>query len=795
MAVLLQALRGGPNLLIITDLVTDEMVFVSDRVARITGHEPAAVEHHCSEELGVLVDPGVRRALAERAAAGEALEGAVLRLRHLEGHDVLVVASARRVDVAGHPFLVTSLRPAGSADRTQAILGSVAPHVDLTLWRTDLATRATERYAPWGPEAGPMEAFVERIEPADRPRLKAAVQGATLGGEATYAVQVRERGADGQVRPVQVQAVIHRDSAGIPVAFSGVNLGNAGVLARSRDRGERFVTALVEALDVAVVGLDARGRVRVFNESAARLTGWPYPEIIYRSWFEAVVPEGRRAEVQAGFARASQGKAGPHELEQTLLTRSGAERRVQWRITALGDGEDWLAICVGVDVTEERAARTRLEQRVSHDHLTGLLNRAGLLAELGRALGRARRGHQVVAVHLLDLDRFKPVNDAHGHAVGDALLMAVADRLLRTVRAGDRVARMSGDEFVVVQMDPAPHEATALAARLVDVVAEPLEVASLRLTVGTSVGLALSGESDETAEALLGRADTALYRAKQEGRGRFCSHDAALAAKHTARTLLTAELDALIARGGPALHWLPVIDLHTGAVLALEALARWPEPARAEPAEFILLAEQTGQMEALGLVTQRAVVAAGRQWRAAGLAVPTLVLNLTATELASPSVERRITSLLAGLGWPPGALELDLAARAWQTTHPWERARLAALASAGAALTLDDVGDGPLPLDLLEEVPLTRLKLGQAFIARGCSSALGQAAVHAVVGLARAVGAMVVAEGVETAAQAAALTAAGCQAAQGFWLQRPLPTEAVPAWLADRARRPPGPPR
>src|SRR4051812_14875937 len=297
-----------------------------------------------------------------------------------------------------------------------------------------------------------------------------------------------------------------------------------------------------------------------------------------------------------------------HGTTRTIVTRK--------RLVGLGDGTR-LLVGVITDVTRYREAEAHIRHLAHHDALTGLPNRALFRERLGRALAAARRRGGPVAVLCLDLDRFKPVDDTLGHPGGDALLRAVAARLLACVREGDTAARLGGDEFAVLQAGAGqPEAAQALARRLVEALSAPYEVLGHQVVVGASVGVALAPGDGRDPDELLKRADMALYRAKADGRGTFRSFEPGMDARLQARRLLELDLRKALAAGELELHYQPLVDLRTGAVSALEALLRWRHPARGlvPPGEFVPLAEEIGLIVPVGEWVLRRACADAAGW-------------------------------------------------------------------------------------------------------------------------------------------------------------------------------------
>ena len=425
-----------------------------------------------------------------------------------------------------------------------------------------------------------------------------------------------------------------------------------------------------------------------------------------------------------------------------------------------------------------RQALERATHLATHDPLTGLPNRALLREHLGRALAEARKGGGTVAALIVDLDRFKPVNDVHGHQVGDRLLLDVAERLRRATRGTDLVARFEDEGH-------GPREAAArLAERVVSALEAPFELAGGRgaAQVGCSVGVALAAAGDENADALLGRADTAMYRAKAEGRGRFRFFEAGMDERIRERAALAADLRAAVAADALEPHFQPLVDLGTGRLVGFEMLARWPHPRRGQvpPVEFVPIAEDTGL---IGPMTERLLRRACR----AAVAWPagvTLACNISPVQLRDRGLPAIVRAALAESGLQPGRLEIELTESALLDDFGLAREILAELKALGVRLALDDFGTGYSSLRHLQALPIDKIKIDAGFVRSMADSAESRKIVTAVVGLGQSLGLPTVAEGVEDAAAAGLLVGLGCNVGQGWLFGRAVPEGEAAALAA-----------
>ena len=447
------------------------------------------------------------------------------------------------------------------------------------------------------------------------------------------------------------------------------------------------------------------------------------------------------------------------------------------------------------------AAEAALTELVHHDSLTGLLNRPGLLHALH---GRLRRsadpalpaGAPVPTVFFVDLDGFKAVNDGLGHSSGDELLQVVAGRLRDAARAGADVARLAGDEFVV--LDDVPLAAAgAVAARLLDVLAEPVVLQGVEVVVAASVGscaadVPTAGPSPDddvaaAADQLLRRADTAMYRAKAQGSGRWEAHVPGSADPAIDRLLLLEQLRGALRDGELRVHYQPRLHLPTGTVSGVEALVRWQHPTRGllQPGEFIDAAEESGVIRELGAWVLTEAVEQAVRWDADGTAPGLQVaVNVSARQLADTDLVGRVAAVLARAGLPSSRLVLEITETALMHDPEAALRTLQELRSLGVLLAVDDFGTGYSSFTYLKQFPVDELKIDRSFVAGMTTDPGDRAIVASCVHLAHAMGLVAVAEGVESAAERDALRELGCDQAQGYLFSRPLPAEAVPLALA-----------
>ncbi len=426
--------------------------------------------------------------------------------------------------------------------------------------------------------------------------------------------------------------------------------------------------------------------------------------------------------------------------------------------------------------------RAGAEYRAQHDPLTGLPNQVLFRDRVNVALAHAARHGSGFAVMFLDLDRFKDVNDSLGHAVGNQLLQAVANRLRQTLRAEDTVARMGGDEFtLLVAGTTGARDCQIVADKVLRAFSEPFLVGARELFVSSSIGIAVSPADGTDFDTLLKHSDTAMYRAKAKGRDASHFYTSAMSAKAEVKHALESSLRAAIERDELELHYQPKVDLKHRSVVGLEALVRWNHPKLGvlSPGAFIPLAEETGLIVPLGEWVLEAACRQVRQWIEAGLTPIPVAVNLSARQFRQQRVEDVVARVLEEQGVDGRLLELELTESVFLHDVHATRATLAELRSLGVRCAIDDFGTGFSGLKYLAEMPIDSLKIDQSFVQKISRATDDAPIVGAVIALARNLHMNVVAEGVETEEQARFLTAHGCEQMQGYLFSRPLPVGEI----------------
>jgi diguanylate cyclase (GGDEF)-like protein len=430
------------------------------------------------------------------------------------------------------------------------------------------------------------------------------------------------------------------------------------------------------------------------------------------------------------------------------------------------------------EITQRKQAEETIRHLAYHDSLTGLPNRALLEDRLAIALARAKRSGQTLAVIFLDLDEFKLINDTLGHSIGDELLRGAAERLKVLVRDGDTVARVGGDEFVLLLTDvEGVDDVVEVAERVGRSLKEPYRVARLELTVTSSAGISFFPADGEDATALLRNADTAMYRAKDEGRDNFQLYTSGMGEQVRKRLTLENELRRAIDHDQLVLHYQPIVDIRSGEISTCEALVRWQHPERGlvPPIEFIGVAEKAGLITALSEWVMRSACLQHNAWQDAGLCPVPIAVNISSHRFQYTGFGEMTRRILSETSLDPRNLHLEITEGVLMEDVDRAAMVLKGLRDLGMHISIDDFGTGYSSLSYLRHLPIDVLKIDMSFVSGITSNREDQAIVRAIIALARSLRLKVIAEGVETREQLHFLRDEGCDLAQGFLFARPMP--------------------
>ncbi|ALL12442.1 putative bifunctional diguanylate cyclase/phosphodiesterase [Caulobacter henricii] len=555
------------------------------------------------------------------------------------------------------------------------------------------------------------------------------------------------------------------------------------------ERAENFMTAVVEAMPSMVFVKRADDhRYVLLNRAGEKTLGMSREEMIGRTDADFYSPE--QAEIYAQRDRDLVASGEVRVIEEDLVPRKdGTMAILRTKKIAIFDSEGKAEYLVGVseDIADRKRAEAQIARLAHYDPLTELPNRVLFQKDLGEALSRRARSGDKLAVHFIDLDRFKSVNDTLGHPLGDALLRIAAERLRGCVRDGDTVARLGGDEFAVVQTGLADLTgATRLAERVVEAMAAPFDLQGHQVMIGASVGVSVAPSDGDDADELLKKADMALYRAKADGRGAFHFFERAMDEELQARRALELDLRRALTAGEFQLYYQPLYHLGDDRVTGCEALLRWNHPDRGmvSPADFIPIAEEIGLIVQLGEWVLRQACAEAATW-------PDhvrLAVNLSPAQFRDRALVSTVVSALAVSGLPAQRLELEITESVLLQDNVANMSMLHDLKALGVRISMDDFGTGYSSLSYLRSFPFDKIKIDQTFVRDILEDSDAMAIIKAVLDLGSSLGIVTTAEGVETVEQLNALRDQGCAEIQGYFISRPAPASEIARLLGVEAR-------
>lgn len=554
---------------------------------------------------------------------------------------------------------------------------------------------------------------------------------------------------------------------------------------------QQFAASVFHNAIEGIVITDAKGIILSVNPAFTQITGYSadeavgknprllksnhHDEAFYRAMWQSIEATGEwKGEVW------NRRKGGEVFLESQCIRRvNGEEGAIHY-------------VAVFNDITEQWRKDQRIEHLAFHDSLTGLANRSLLGDRLRHAIALGERTGDTLAVIAIDLDRFKNVNDGFGHDKGDELLRVVAARLQVVARETDTVARIGGDEFVMILPNPGrPEEIAAIATRIIEGIACPIEVGGLSLRVGTSIGIAVFPNDGRDASSLLKNADAAMYDAKANGTSIYRFFSTAMTDRAHARLHLEMDLRRALEHDELELHYQPKICLHFGVPCGAEVLTRWHHPGRGiiSPMMFIPIAEETGLIEPIGNWVLEEACRQLSAWRKSGTMLSSLAVNVSAIQLRHGVLADQVRELLIRYDLPGNALEIELTESAVMNDPAQAIESMKAIRALGVKIAIDDFGTGYSSLSYLKRLPIDTLKIDRSFVMEADRSEDGAVICSTIIGLAKNLNFDVVAEGIETDAQLSYLKGQGCNIGQGYYYSRPLPLPELAKWLAANPSR------
>ncbi len=578
-----------------------------------------------------------------------------------------------------------------------------------------------------------------------------------------------------------------------PIVADGVVVGAIAtfvdISGRKQVEAQLSLAAKVfEQSGEAIMIADAQRNIVMVNQSFTAITGYSEADVLgqnprmlasgkhdhafYHAMWQDIATQGRwQGEV---WNRRKDGSLYPELLS----------------IIQVLDAQGGITHYIGIssDITQHKAAQVRIQRLAHFDPLTGLPNRALLNDRANHDLSAAQRHHTQLVVMFVDLDHFKNVNDTLGHRIGDALLITVAVRLKSAVREVDTVSRQGGDEFVLILPDTDADGAAHVAGKLLEAVAQPYQIEGFELTVTLSIGIALYPGDGEDFEMLSKCADAAMYRAKHDGRNTYRFFTPEMQARSAQNLHMENDLHRALERKQLLLHYQPQISLSDGRVVGMEALLRWQHPdlGMIAPAEFIPIAEESGQILPIGEWALRSAVRQMKAWMDAGLAPMVMAVNLSAVQFRHPHLPELVTQILDEENLAPQYLELELTEGVAMEDAPAAIAVMDRLHMRGIRMSIDDFGTGYSSLSYLKRFKVYKLKIDQSFVRDISEDPEDRAIVAAIISLANSLGLQTIAEGVETEGQLAFLREQGCNEVQGYYFSKPLPADEFEAFVRTR---------
>jgi diguanylate cyclase (GGDEF)-like protein/PAS domain S-box-containing protein len=714
-----------------------------------------------------------------------------MRMSAAEGGKVLALIR-QRVTTAREVREVARL--AGPDPRLGSLLNLLSgPAFLLT---TDLTVQdlngAAEWLIGWQRPAAIGRRFVELIALAsEQPAVVQDLQQA-LGGTRVAGSEVWLRLPDGQEGRVVWSYAPLRDAVGalLGVLAQGSTVAPLGEMAAAAADDQLRLKAIMDNVADGIVVLDNQGVVVSFSRPAEAIFGYRRSEVIGRTAGMLILPSpgepGQALDLVLGSGNV------PGEVRETMARRkSGEVIPIELAASQVSFNGDTLHILTVRDITLRKQTEETIRSLAYHDPLTGLPNRLLFNDRLTQAIERARRQRQQLAVMILDLDRFKLINDSLGLASGDQVLRAVGERLVGLLRRSDTVARLGGDDFLLLLPGVDGAEGAAkVAQKLLDAFAYPLAIDDQELHVGASLGITLYPHDGEDTETLIRNADTALYRAKEHARGGYQFYTTDMNATAFERLVLESQLRRALERAELVVHYQPQVRLEDGTIVGVEALVRWfhADLGLIAPAEFIPLAEETGLILELGRFVLRTACAQVRAWHEAGFASLRLAVNLSGRQFEQEDLVRDIERVVEGSAFDPADLELELTESSIMRDPEQAVAKLEALDRLGIRLSIDDFGTGYSSLLHLKRFPIKALKIDQSFIQDITTDPDDAAIAQAIIALAESLRLKVIAEGVETRGQLELLRRYRCDQMQGYLFSKPLPASELFDLLKSGAR-------
>jgi len=712
----------------------------------------------------------------------------------------LIDSSGEVVGVLGVTRDITDRRRAEDALRTsEERLNLALEAANDGIWDWDLRTGkayfSPRYYTMLGYEPGEFEPSFDSwkalVHPDDLQRAVDFLAEHVKERRPGYALPFRLRLKNGAYCHILSRGkVVEWDNEGNPVRMVGTHT-DVTDLKKSEIESQTRMSAINAASDMVVI-TDREGRIEFVNPAFERETGYALDEVLGRN--PRVLKSGKHPQEHYSelWKTIKDGKTWRGEMINRR--KNGTVYTEEMTITpVVGEqGEIQRFIAIKRNVTEKKVYEAQLDHMAYHDALTDLPNRLLFSDRLNRVLAHATRQNESVGVMFLDIDHFKYVNDTLGHSIGDQLLTMVADRLGRSVRGADTIARMGGDEFTVIITDVKnPEDTSHTAKRVLEAFSKPFVIGDQELFVTSSVGISIFPSDGRDVETLVKNADTAMYRAKEQGRNRYQFYTEALNAAAVERISLEKGLRKALERDELLVHYQPRVDLKTGEFLGAEALVRWLRPGVGliPPGQFITLAEETGLIIPMTEKVLRMACAQNKAWQDAGLKTIDMAVNVSARQFQQDDLVDVITEVLDEIGMDPTHLHLEITESTLMRNPGRALDTLRRLKEMGIGLSIDDFGTGYSSLSHLKRFPIDQLKIDRSFVKDIPGDLEDVAIAEAVIAMAHTMKLKVIAEGVETLDQLELLRSLGCDEMQGYFVSPPVPAADFEYLLRDTHTR------
>ncbi len=647
---------------------------------------------------------------------------------------------------------------------------------------------AESRESPSGEMAEDVADSDAVIHPDDLPMVRQRVGDYLAGQTDTFLAELRIANRKGDWVWMRARGrAVSRDAGGRILRIAGTALNITGT--RAAERELRISSEVLRSMNEAVAVIDRNFDFVSVNPAFLRMTGYDEGDVVGRN--TNILDSLQHDTAFYQHIREQIRRKGRWNGEIWQRRKDGEEFLCQIESSTVYDKNGQLILYVTVlnDITQQKRAEQELRYLANFDTLTNLPNRSLLSERLSRAIVRAHREDNRIAVLFLDLDRFKDVNDSLGHAAGDRILRAAAARLQQTVGMHHTVARLGGDEFTVVLENlDTPEDADKVAREIIMAFEAPLLLDDRReIAISPSIGISLYPDHAHVPTELLKQADTAMYQAKAAGRRTFMRYDDAMDVVVRQRATISGALRKVLDRGELRVVFQPQLALAQGRITGVEALLRWHSEEHGEiaPVDFIPMAEESGLILEIGEWVLREACLTLQRWRQHGLGDLTVSVNVSVLQLLRGDFPDVVSRVLADIDLPPSALELELTESVLMANAEHTAAKLQAFRELGVSLAIDDFGTGYSSLAYLKRLPITTIKIDKAFIGDLTHDPEDAAITSTVITMAHSLGLNVVAEGVETEAQVRFLRGQQCDEVQGFWLSPPLDAHACLAFIRN----------